>query len=299
MIVDATVLQAEFQPQEIVLREGEIDHLTAILDPILDGDRVTGAFVHGPPGAGKTCVSKFITAQLEEQSLDVSTACVDCWDNNTEGAVLHRLLKDAGQYATVSRQSTPKDELAATLRESTDSPFVVVLDEIDQLRDDTVLHTLYEIPALTTILIANRERDFFADLDSRVSSRYGSVPRIQFQRYHDHELVSILTHRVDAGLQPGAIGVPQLRAIADAAAGRTAARADDRTVPGVVGADVGTVHTGTHSRGRRGSESPAHPFRHPAGPKTRAQIEYPSVRSTTPQRLPERRVPRPVPRRRS
>lgn len=67
---------------------------------------------------------------------------------------LHRLLDGIDSTVDVHRQSTPKDVLLERLRENDDTPYVVILDEVDQLEDKSLLYDLYRIPHLTMILIS-------------------------------------------------------------------------------------------------------------------------------------------------
>jgi len=48
MITDARPLQPEFVPGDVRHRDGEIDALTAGLNPILDGNHAEPALLYGP-----------------------------------------------------------------------------------------------------------------------------------------------------------------------------------------------------------------------------------------------------------
>jgi Cdc6-like AAA superfamily ATPase len=164
-------------------------------------------------------VAKFTVNQLRENALDVDYQYVNCWEDYSRFKTLYRLLDGIGKTIDIHRQSTPKDVLLERLREYSDSQYVAILDEVDQIEDKSLLYDLYRIQNLTMILIANREEDLFASLDDRLNSRLSSSARIRFGQYHDHELVAILEDRVRCGLADDAIGRKQLAVIADAAAG--------------------------------------------------------------------------------
>ena len=219
MIVDKTVLEADSQPQEILHRHEQINYLSEILEPVADGDRVDGALIYGPTGTGKTATSRFLCDRLEHESADIQTAYIDCWSNSNRPAILHRLLEESNLPSTSLHRRTPSDELSKELRQELDSPFVVILDEADQIEDQAVLYELYENPLVTKLLIANDDEEFFAALEQRVDSRLVTIPRIHFRKYTDNELVSILEARAEAGLEPGVIGHDEFLTIADAAAG--------------------------------------------------------------------------------
>ena len=57
MIKDARVLQ-QFIPREVQHRHAEVNYLSSVLDPITQGQRADTALLHGPSGAGKTCIAR-------------------------------------------------------------------------------------------------------------------------------------------------------------------------------------------------------------------------------------------------
>jgi orc1/cdc6 family replication initiation protein len=230
MIRDARVLQDDFLPQEVVHRHEEMNRLSAALDPVVDGGRPEDALVVGPSGAGKTCLARYAVSELEREA-DVETQYVDCWQHSSRFRILYRILEGVAPTYDIHR-STPRDELLQRI-EGLETPYVVILDEVDQVADADILRELYGIPHVTTICIANRERDVVGPLDERLRSRLRSSVTVEFDAYSDEALVAILADRVKWGLVEGAVSERQLATIANAAAGnardaisilRTAAR---------------------------------------------------------------------------
>jgi orc1/cdc6 family replication initiation protein len=219
MIVDARVLQPEFVPREIVHRDRETRELSKVLKPILEDEPTESAFLFGPTGVGKTCIAQFATDRLQQQLVDLNVQYVNCWEDYTRFKTLYRILEGIDQSYDIHRQSTPRDELVERLREYDGYPYVVILDEVDQLEDTRVLYELYRVSGLSLVMIANREEELFAHLDSRVGSRLRNRVSIKFDRYRNHELVSILEDRVKWGLEPGSVSSDQLEQIAEAACG--------------------------------------------------------------------------------
>ena len=132
---------------------------------------------------------------------------------------LYRLLDGIDQTIDVHRQSTLKDVLFERLRDSGDTSYVVILDEVDQLEDKSLLYDLYRIPHLTMILISNDEDDLFASTDDRLRSRLTDCERIHFRPCHESELVAILRDRVRWGLTEDIIDTSRLELIAADAGG--------------------------------------------------------------------------------
>lgn len=228
MIQDARVLQPEFVPRDVTHRDGEVQYLSSTLEPILNDNPTEPAFLHGPSGVGKTCIARFTTERLRENVVELNTQYVNCWRHYKPFKALQKLLEGIGQAFDVHRQSTPLDVLVDRLNEYDGPPFVVILDEVDQLEDKGLLYDLYRIPNITMLMIANKETEVFAELDDRVRSRLNNCTRIRFDPYSTDELTEILGDRVDWGLEPGIVTDEQVRFIADAAAG------DARTAIGIL-----------------------------------------------------------------
>ncbi|MGQ3411874.1 Cdc6/Cdc18 family protein [Natrinema sp. LN54] len=218
MIADDRVLREDFVPSEVVHRHDEVSHLSETLEPLLSGGRPDPAFLFGPTGVGKTCIARYVLAQLCEQEPRVRVAYVNCWQKYTRFRVLYSILEAVGRAADVHR-STPKDELFERLSRTDDGPIVVVLDEVDQLEETAALYDLHRLPHVSPVLIANREVELFASFDDRVRSRLHAGTRVRFDRYGTDELAAILAERAAKALEPASVSDSQLRAIADAASG--------------------------------------------------------------------------------
>jgi len=219
MITDARVLQPEFVPREVKHRDAEVNTLSSVLRPLTTGERADPAFLHGPSGTGKTCIAQFTVERLREQVVDLNYQYVNCWVDYSRFKTLYTILDGINETIDIHRQSTPRDVLLDRLREYTGPPYVVILDEVDQLQDKALLYDLYRIPDLTMILIANNDTQVFSGVDDRLSSRLTTATRIHFNQYGDDELVSILHDRVQWGLTEGAITEDELYQIANQAAG--------------------------------------------------------------------------------
>lgn len=219
MIRDARVLQPEFVPREVRHRDGEVDALEAALDPITRGQTAEIPFLVGPSGTGKTCIAKFMAEKLRESVLDIHTQYVNCWRAYSQFRALYRILDGIGQAVDIHRQSTPRDELLNRIEQYDGPPYLVILDEVDQLEDKRLLYDLYHNPNVNIVLIATRQEDLFTDLNNRLASRLHSSEHIRFRAYGHSELTTILADRVRWGLDSDAISTDQLATIADAAAG--------------------------------------------------------------------------------
>ncbi len=217
MIHDARVLEDDFLPQEVIHRHDEMNHLSAALEPAVDGERPGDVLMAGPSGAGKTCIARYAVAELERAVLDIETQYVDCWQHSNHFRILYKVLEGVSTTYDIHR-STPRDEMVKRL-EAVEQPYVIILDEADQVEDSDLLRELYGIPAVSMVLIANRERDIVGTLDERLQSRLRSATTIRFDQYADAELEAILADRIEWGLAPGVVTDAQVARIAGAAAG--------------------------------------------------------------------------------
>lgn len=219
MIRDARTLQQEFVPHEIRHRDGEVDAIEAALEPILREESAEIPFLYGRSGTGKTCIAKHMVESLRESVIDINHQYVNCWRAYSQFRALYRILDGIDRAVDIHRQSTPRDELFDRLERYDGPPYVIILDEVDQLDDKHLLYDLYHNPRIAMILIATREEDLFAGLDNRLASRLRGCESIRFRAYSDEELTTILQDRVRWGLDNGAVSTTQLETIADAAAG--------------------------------------------------------------------------------
>jgi len=220
MIRDGRVLREEHVPIEVPHRNAEKNDLSRSFQPIERGDPGENAtFLFGPSGTGKTCLSQVILRQLKEEIPEVKTQYINCWSDYTRFRALYEVLDGFSSTVDIHRRSTPMDELLHRVNEYDGPPYVVVLDEVDQLEDKEVLYDLYMVPNISIVLIANKEEELFAQLEDRLTSRLHGGRRIYLERYHIDQLVDILEGRVQYALEGTPISNDQLEKIADAAAG--------------------------------------------------------------------------------
>lgn len=268
MITDVRPLEPEFVPGDVRHRDGEVDALTSTLEPILDGTYAEPALLYGPSGTGKTCIARYTVERLHEQVLDVTTKYVNCWENYSRFKVLQEALEAVDAALDVHRQSTPRDELLNRLREGRHRPYVLVLDEVDQLEEKGVLYDLHRTGGLSLVLIANSEEELFAQLEERVASRLQTATRIRFDRYGTDELVAILHDRVRWGLHEDAATDAQLRYIAEAAGG------DARVA-------IGTLRAAAHATDKQGRERLTDDLIEEAVPEAKSEIRRRSLEKLT------------------
>lgn len=215
MIVrDARVLRDDFIPKEIVHRDSEVQELSRSLEPLVEGEQARNVLLYGPPGTGKTCLSKYVMDKLEEELLDFNYMYINCWENYNRFKVLYKALEGIGKTLHVHRQSTPTDKLFSMLKDYDRAPYVLILDEVDQLEDEKVLYDLQGLDNVHIVMIANTEESVFYNMDDRVRSRLIDSKRIQFKAYTSDQLQDILMDRAEWGLDSSAIDSSKIKKIA-------------------------------------------------------------------------------------
>ncbi|ELZ38526.1 Orc1-type DNA replication protein [Halorubrum saccharovorum DSM 1137] len=269
MIRDARVLRAGFVPREVEHRDAEVNHISSVLEPITNGEPADTAIVTGPSGVGKTCVSKFVTERLREEVLDVEATYVNCWRNYSRFRTLYQILDDIGATIDIHRQSTPHDELIDRLQQYDGPRTVVILDEVDQLGDPSLIYDLHSMEQFAVICIANKEEELFSRVDDRLVSRLRSSEHVRMDKYHNEQLYDILSARTKWGLENGVITDDQLFQIADAAAG------DARLA-------IGMLRSAASTADRENHEDITNDILLDAAEDARAQINQKSLDSLTP-----------------
>ncbi|MEZ3117299.1 Cdc6/Cdc18 family protein [Halobaculum sp. MBLA0147] len=218
MITNASVLQEGFVPNDSIHRNREVNALSRSLDPLTRGRATDPVLLTGPSGVGKTTFARFAVDQLQATVPEVRAVHVNCWESHTRRAALFDALESLQLATDLHRTSTSHDELLDRLAD-VDAPVVLILDEVDQLDDASVVYDCYATAGVTTILITNDEGELLHGMDSRVRSRLQTADHIHFDAYTSRQLADILQARVDHGLVADAISEAQLLEISDAAAG--------------------------------------------------------------------------------
>lgn len=216
MIADPQVFEDEHLPHRLEHRDAELDHLSRALQPVLDGARAEDVLLSGPSGVGKTVLSRYALARLDERA-PVASAHVRCL-GSTAGGILRDVIDALPLQADVHR-GTPVDELVATLQAGLDAPAVLVLDEADDVPETDLLDRLARVPDVSTVMICHEPEDWLARVGDHHRRPFEGEHHLPLTRYTSGELADILAERAARGLHPAAVERAQLEEIADRVAG--------------------------------------------------------------------------------
>jgi len=222
------VLYALVPPSGFLHRTQQKNELIMELAPILMGSAVTGVFVYGNPGTGKTGLILDLMGELEKEAknnkVTLKTAYVNCSENRTETIILLEVLNQLN-----SKKEYPKMgwNRAKVLKEFTDllnetgEQVLIVLDEVDYVlkeSGDDILYRLSRInkdlkSKVSSLVISNdiRVSDY---VKPRTQSAFGRV-KVIFEPYSAEELHDILKDRVKFAFKSGAVGESILSKISE------------------------------------------------------------------------------------
>ncbi|WP_175417078.1 Cdc6/Cdc18 family protein [Natrinema pallidum] len=216
IIGNRDVLREGYDPETIRHRAAEIDALSTLLSPTKVGGITETALLYGPPGSGKTCTTTAVLEEIENEH-GVPTVAVNCWDDHTKSRVLYSVLKSLVGQTAYDQERTAASTLLDAVKDAIDEPTIIFLDEADKLVDEGVLRDLYEIEPVRLLLAGNDRHRVVGNLEHRVYSRIGTAQDVEFEKYHDGQLVEILEDRLTAAkVKPDIVSDEALAGIADA-----------------------------------------------------------------------------------
>src|SRR3989344_8504439 len=193
---DELVLDYEYLPHILKFRENQQQHIATIIKPLFAGRMGSNLLITGKPGIGKTAACKHVLREMEQHSEKIIGIYVNCWKQDTAFKVIVDICQQVG-YKWVQNKKTNElmDEIAKILNKKA---AVIVLDEVDKLKEEQVIYQLVEDLYKKCIIMISNSKDFLAFLDQRTRSRL--LPEIlEFEPYTYKETEAILQERKETG----------------------------------------------------------------------------------------------------
>ena len=211
---DRNVLSPHYLPDHLPYREGEITKVMKVIAPALSQKRPSNLFLYGKTGVGKTAVVKHVMEKLDETKkkyeANVDSIYLNCRTHNTKYQVLLKLAQRvAPKESFLGLSSTHLYEKFVEYV-NTGSVFIVVLDEIDKVKDlDDLMYSLTRANDelkkghIALVGISNKI-DFKEKLDPRSKSTLCQDEMV-FAPYNAEQLSAILSERTSEGFKKGYI----------------------------------------------------------------------------------------------
>lgn len=208
------ILFPEYLPDFLPHRENQIQLVSSNLSPALLGRKPQNTFIFGPPGIGKTHVTKFIFREMENKNEKVKTIYINCWDYKTATAILSKIAIELGSF--VQRRGVSKDEILERLIETlnkSNKNLLICFDEVDQLirSDQEALYDIlrindYEKKKFIGIVFISNDAHIFSKVEPRISSSL-NMEDLEFKSYTLEEMKDILEERAENALRKTENGV--------------------------------------------------------------------------------------------
>ncbi len=208
------LIYALHPPSGLLHRTEQKNELIMELAPILMNSAVSGVFVYGNPGTGKTSLllelSEKLSSEAKKNKIEFEKLYVNCSENRSETTILVELLSQLNpdkEYPRLGWNRAKAVEEFTKELEKRDSNILILLDEIDYVLRESGDDILYRLSRLndtkakvSTIVISNdvRVSDY---IKPRTQSAFGRV-KIIFTPYNAEELEDIVRDRAKLALKP-------------------------------------------------------------------------------------------------
>jgi len=205
-------LREDYQPDELVGRDEELDRYKTALQPVINGEQPNNIFLYGKTGVGKTAGTRFLLDHLIEDAaryddIQLTVKMLNCDGLSSSYQIAARLVnKFRGEANQISTTGYPRSTVYDMLWEALDEcggTVLIVLDEVDHIEDDSIL---YQLPrarandnlskAKIGIIGISNDFSFRDDLSPKVKSSL-CEEELQFPAYDARELIQILHQRAE------------------------------------------------------------------------------------------------------
>lgn len=222
LFTDETVLTEEYQPDQILERDEEIDQYRQALEGVLFGQSPNNIFLYGKAGLGKTAVTRFMMDALQQEADnrdaadDLAVHTVNCNDMSlfrvVRSLVNDLLPENAEQFP---RRGLSTGDAFETLYDELDrigGVHYVVFDEIDHLDLNEADRLLYEFPRARANGYIDEARVGVVGISNNYTFRQDLSPKVRdtlmereitFSPYDANALESILMERAERALVDG------------------------------------------------------------------------------------------------
>lgn len=214
-------LREEWTPKEIVGRDEEIAEYQQSLQPVINNEQPSNIFLYGKSGTGKTAATRFLLNLLERDAqqvagLDLHTLEINCDGLNTSYQAAIQIINELRPPGeTISETGHPQSAIYRFLYDELEKlggTFLLVLDEVDHLNDDSLLYQLprarsngYVTDTKIGLIGISNDLDFRKRLSRKVRSSL-CEKEVSFSAYQADQLQEVLRQREDVAFHEGVLG---------------------------------------------------------------------------------------------
>jgi len=202
-------------PDRIVGRDEHMKKVADALNPAVFGNEPNHLFIFGKTGTGKSLISRSVTerviSEANRDEIEVEYAFIDCGEQNTEASIVKTIAQELNDPdrsgVTIPDRGLGTGDYYKRLWkvvEACTDVTVVILDEVDLLKDDEVLRKLSRAgenrrvkDSCIGIIGISNKIDYPDDLSERVKSSL-TRDELVFPSYDANQLIQILERRRDA-----------------------------------------------------------------------------------------------------
>lgn len=217
---DRDALREDYQPEQLVGRDEELDTYRAALQPVINGEQPNNVFLYGKTGVGKTAATRYLLEHLQEDAaqyddIELTVIALNCDGLTSSYQVATRLVNefrdDTEQISTTGYPRASVYEMLWNELDVCGGTILIVLDEVDHVEDDSILYQLPRARAngnLSTAKVGivgiSNDFSFRDDLSPKVRSSL-CEQEIHFPAYDATDLQKILEQRVEVAFHDGVL----------------------------------------------------------------------------------------------
>ncbi|MBI2651738.1 AAA family ATPase [Candidatus Woesearchaeota archaeon] len=193
-------LDYTFLPKILPHRENQQRQIAACIKPLLIGKNGKNLFIHGAPGIGKTAAMKFVLNELEEETEEVVSIYINCWQKNTTFKIIVEICETLGYKLTHNKRTEELFEVIKNILNKKAAIFA--FDEADKLEDFDFLYSILEEIYKKSVLLVTNYYNWLDELDERLKSRL-MAEVLEFKPYNLAETRDILNQRMEYAFVSG------------------------------------------------------------------------------------------------
>jgi len=218
VFVNKNKISPHYVPEKLPFRDEQIRELSLWLSPALKKEKPHNIFIYGKVGTGKTSAVRHVVNQLDniskENKLSLYTIYLNCRNYQTKHAILFYCVQSfyPDKNFVGYSKSFIYDKFITYLKEKLLN-FVVILDEIDKIKDkeiDDLIYTLSRsndelgVGSSVTMIGISNNLFFMSRLDPRTKSSLCEQEAV-YPPYNAEELKEILNQRVSVAFKEGTV----------------------------------------------------------------------------------------------